>query len=721
MHGASPKEWSLLDLVLGFTADLLPVVSNKNAVISPHSKITQLGKTPSMYDKKRQAIGFVGWTAWQASQRDVDRWSREPDYGICVQTRRMRALDIDVSDPDKARKIVDFIVAKAGIPLPLRSRANDGKCLLAFVCEGELRKRVLKVDGGIVELLGNGQQFIFSGTHPSGARYEWMWPNELHEIPQITMDQLHQIWNALEAEFGIAPSVEQGGQRRPRGNDLQISDPIVNSLDVLDWGSEGQVFIRCPFEHEHTTETGPTATCYFPKGTRGYEQGHFKCLHAHCAERSDEEFMDALELRSAAFDVIEADPLPQTPNMPALRELHLTRRKDGTIVPDLSNVAQFVSRYDITKYCICFDEFLDEIMLANYTPEGALQWRPFDDVDYIYLRLLLQGKGFGPISRETMQDAVRHSSATWRIDSAIEWSSRLEWDGKPRVSNFLHGYFNAKDNDYTRAVSEYMWTALAGRVVEPGIKADMVPVLVGAQGAGKSFGVSELVPSPDYFQEINLIDRDADLARRMRGKLVLEIGELRGLMSRDMESIKEFITRRHESWVPKYKEFATRYPRRGVFIGTTNQHEFLSDMTGNRRWLPVDVGKVDVDGIRQDRSQLWAEALAMFKQGGIRFANAERLGREVVENYTVSDSWADAIAEWLDTPDEVDGATPRERKFIKTKDVAAYCLRLDVSKIRRGDELRIGGILRAMGFEKKVMRVGGELCKGWHLVGVLPL
>src|SRR5947209_7867719 len=83
------------------------------------------------------------------------------------------------------------------------------------------------------------------------------------------------------------------------------------------------------------------------------------------------------------------------------------------------------------------------------------------------------------------------------------------------------------------------------------------------------------------------------VARLIRGKLVAEIGELRGLQSRAQESIKEFISKSHDRWVPKYQERKVTVARRLVFVATTNHEEFLTDETGNRRWLPVRVGKVN--------------------------------------------------------------------------------------------------------------------------------
>lgn len=126
-----------------------------------------------------------------------------------------------------------------------------------------------------------------------------------------------------------------------------------------------------------------------------------------------------------------------------------------------------------------------------------------------------------------------------------------------------------------------------------------------------------LSPDPAFFTEISFAEKDDDLARKMRGRLVAEIGELRGLNTKELESIKAFVTRTHENWIPKYREFATQFPRRLVFVGTTNEDEFLADKTGNRRWLPVEVSKVDVKAIKRDLLLLWAEAREVFQRLGV--------------------------------------------------------------------------------------------------------
>lgn len=707
-YGAGAAAWWQLAQIVGpnrqLAEDLLPVVSHPDAVISPTSRMKEKGKVPSRYNDVRHVVGFHAWTDYKATPTDIERWSKEPDYGICIQTRLVRALDIDVSDPAKAEALRVFIEEHLGFVLPKRCRENSGKLLLAFEMQGTFAKRVVKVDGGMIEFLANGQQFIAVGTHPSGVPYNWTY-GVPDCFPEVSAEQFEEIWSGLVAKFALEPP-STGGLRRPPGGQV-LSDPTLDALDVLSWGNENQAFIRCPFEAEHTTDSGETATAYFPRGTRGYQQGHFKCLHAHCAHREDVDFLDAFGLRLKDFEdlpVVEGEPLP----LPAFE-----RHRDGWIYATLGNLRKALERPDVCGVDIRLDTFKDDVM---FSPAGKGQWRAIRDYDYVALREHLEDgfTGFEPIGRELMRDAVLLIAENNKFDSAIEWINRLQWDGVPRVENFLRDYFGSEDSPYTRAVSLYMWTAMAGRVLVPGIKADMVPILVGAQGIQKSSSIAALVPAPELFVEISFAEKEDDLARRMRGRLVAEIAELRGLNSRDLEGIKTFTARTHENWVPKFKEFATNYPRRLIFIGTTNQDEFLADETGNRRWLPVRVQQGNAQRLQEEHAVLWAEARELFNILGVCHADAERLGKEIHEEYMIVDSWHDTVRRWLRTPD-IDGGAPETRDFLLTSEILQGAIGIEMKHVIKNEIWRVGKILRALGYARKNIRVQGEQTKVWAL------
>lgn len=707
--GATPDEWFHFDLVLGRTDQLLPVVCNPGATISPNSKLKMLGKTPSLYNRDRLATGIKDWTEHVVTEHDFARWSNEPDYGICVRTGHgWLALDCDSEDEDIQADIRKTLVQLLGELPPRRWRANSNKCLYLLAVDGDFRKRIHRLTGdmGIIELLANGQQFVACGTHSSGARIEWD-GGLPDEPPAITADQLETLWQRLAEQLPVSVTTEAGSTKmRDRSTFTPgATDDTAEYLDANGWtlldGANGERYIRCPFEDGHSTGGDPTSTVYFPGGTAGFEQGHFKCLHASCAHRDDGDFLNAIGIRNDDFEDLTstevAEPLP----LPAFE-----RDKWGRIEATISNAAKAVVRPDFVDIDIRFDQFRDEIMFAQ---AGSGQWQAFTDADYARLRITMEKRGFKPVGRELIRDVVLLAADEQPFDSATTWLNGLEWDGVPRIGTFYHTHFGTADTPYTRAVSMYMWTALAGRVLEPGVKADMVPILVGPQGCGKSSGVEALSPDPAFFTEISFAEKDDDLARKMRGRLVAEIGELRGLNTKELESIKAFVTRTHENWIPKYREFATQFPRRLVFVGTTNEDEFLADKTGNRRWLPVEVSKVDVKAIKTDLLLLWAEARETFKRlGGIQFRDAERLGASVHEQYTIKDAWLETVEKWLDTPDLMTNDIPRNCEFLRASDVLRDAIGLNPSNIGKREEMRISNVLQNCGYKRVQRRVDGK-------------
>lgn len=720
--GATPDDWALLSDVAGLTADLLPVVSNPGARISPDSKLKTLGKVPSLYNAAGEVVGLGRWTEKKATARDIDRWQDVPDLGICLQTRTVRALDIDIEHVDTVNRVCSIITEHLG-PLPLRGRADSFKVLLAFTLPGEFTKRILKTEHGAIEFLAAGQQFIAVGTHPKGERYEWEGGTPC-EFPAVTREAFEACWAELMHQFATEEVVEltQGRALKESRRKVDVPDETADFLFEHNWvkseNRDGRLNIVCPFEHEHSGPSADdTATQYMPAGVGGFEVGHFKCLHAHCANRNDGDFLEAIGVVAAQFDVVELT------EEEAAAEVEMPRfarnPETGKILSTLSNA---VLALRSTAWCgveIATDTFRDELML---TPTGKRQWRPFRDADYARLRLQLEHKGL-KVGVDLLKEVVALQADDCRFDSAQLWLEQEvpDWDGVERIEGFFPRVFGTEDSAYTRAVGLYTWTAMAGRVLDPGCKADMVPILRGSQGLRKSSAVMAMVPDEQYFTELDLAVRDDDMSRLMRGKLIAELGELKGLHNRDVEAVKAFITRRYENWIPKFKEFSTTFPRRLLFIGTTNRKEFLADDTGNRRWLPmecagVDVGeglpKADVAYLEQHRDQLWAEARDRWFAAGVMWREAERLAEREHEKFRLTDSWEDVVREWLDDFDDLTGATNGDR-LLHSHEVLVGALRFDPKSIRVGEERRLGAVLTALGYERRTRRIDGRAVKVW--------
>ena len=317
--GAAPGDWSHFAEHLGLQADLLPVVSNPHSQVSPDSKLKAVGKVPSRYDSQHQVVGIAGWTQRQTTASAIAAWSKNPDYGICVQTRLVRAIDIDVDHPQAleiAAAVEEFLL----VELPARRRGNSHKLLLALRCPGEMPKRRFPTEHGVVELLANGQQFIAVGTHPSGARYEWDGGLPA-DIPEVTPELLDQLWRMLIERFGTDAGEERAskGVEGPR-RDTELDDVgsyLVATGRVLG-DAPGKLYVACPREHEHTADSGITQAAWMLTGN-GYERGHFNCQHAHAGHPpDDQEFLDSVGFIASQFE--DLGPLEDEPEVPARPE-----------------------------------------------------------------------------------------------------------------------------------------------------------------------------------------------------------------------------------------------------------------------------------------------------------------------------------------------------------------------------------------------------------------
>ncbi len=735
-YGADPAAWSYFSETLGLTEDLLPVISDPAVEPSPGSKLTAFDKTPSMVNGDGRGHGIRQWTQHRATPADIARWSKDDRHGICVIARRLRAIDIDVDDREKAWAVRGFVTemtAKVGSPNPMvRQRINSGKMLVPFWYDGELPKRVLPVEGGIVEILGESQQFLLEGTHPSGARYEWDHTCD-SDIPELDADALEALWDALVLVHGTGEPRIARTRRAGAGGDESKGLDEVGQWLLANWEchdvEDGRVYVECPFRGEHTTGDGGTGTAYFSAGSGGYEQGHWRCLHAHCEGRTDAEFLDATGYSLAQFaDLGEAEDAGSDGDREgeaqslaivdgSLAPLSLKRDKKG-IEPTADNMLKMLREPSWVGRVLALDTFANELMWCwPGEPCGEEQWRKFSDNDTFDVRVELEKRGTKPMSADLLRQAIYRAASLNEIDTAQAWLGRLVWDGVPRVDQFAVTAWGWAAGPYATAVSRYIWTGLAGRVLEPGCQCDMAPVLVGAQGAGKTQSIKAMVPSLDNYITLPLDAHDDDTARLLRGKLVGELEELRGLNTRAIEAIKAWVTKTHESWIVKYKEYESKLPRRLLFFGTTNDEEFLNDPTGERRFLPGLCGTMDIDWIKQWRDQLWAEGMALYLLDGVAWQDAMALAPAEHRAFKVTDAWEQPVARWLSAkPVSLAGEemSPMERGYVAAHDALSGAVSVPSALHDRARIIRMGRVLASLGWRRKRHYVDGV--RDWWFV-----
>jgi P4 family phage/plasmid primase-like protien len=219
-YGADPTSWRHFEQ-MGLQNFLWPVVANPDAPISPDSTVTDRGKVPSLYNRRREIVGIPKWTTKQGTAKARARWMMEPDYGLCISTHLVRGLDFDVEDPAIAAEIRAAIERHFGI-LPLRSREDSSRFLAAITLQGDYKKRQIVFGEHKIEFLATGQHFVADSTHPKGKRY--VWEGGLPDLfPRIAPHAFEAFWSELQASY--APEAPALTRARPVSNDCGAVAP----------------------------------------------------------------------------------------------------------------------------------------------------------------------------------------------------------------------------------------------------------------------------------------------------------------------------------------------------------------------------------------------------------------------------------------------------------------------------------------------------------------
>lgn len=281
----------------------------------------------------------------------------------------------------------------------------------------------------------------------------------------------------------------------------------------------------------------------------------------------------------------------------------------GAIPPTQRNTKLAIRRLGVH---IAYDLFRNRTMvrgLEGFGPELSDM-----AVDRLWLTID-QRFGFRP-SFDFFEKVVKDAAWDARFNPVTDYLAGLAWDGRERVPTWLIEYAGAEDTPFNRAVGRLVLVAAVRRARKPGCKFDEMLVLESPQGSYKSTALRNLVPFPDLFTDsLSLSASVKEQMEQLDGKWIVEAGELQGMRKAEVEKCKSFLSRQDDEARLAYGRRASRQPRQCVIVGTTNNKEYLQDLTGNRRFWPVRVGVFRADDVLRDRDQLWAEAAHLEAQG----------------------------------------------------------------------------------------------------------
>ena len=389
------------------------------------------------------------------------------------------------------------------------------------------------------------------------------------------------------------------------------------------------------------------------------------------------------------------EPLSSVADVPPF----IRHPRTKAIVPDdFTNIRLALSSLGVRP---TFDAFAQQVVIES---------APLSDlaVDTLWVRIV-DTFGFRP-SKETLRALVAVDAQAATFHPVRDYLAGLAWDGKTRLDRWLSVYAGARDSDYVRAVGALPLVAAVRRVRQPGAKFDELLVLEAPQGKFKSSGLRALCAEDDWFSDDLPLGVDSkQIIERTAGKWLIEAAEMHGNRGREAEQLKAFLSRQIDGPVRlAYGRLPVTAPRQFILIGTTNQTiGYLKDGTGARRFWPVRVQEFDVDALRRDRDQLWAEAASIEAAGA-----PIRLGRELwaiagahQEDRRAVDPWEDLLEPLFDDDDRAISV-----------EVIWNALGVEANARDNRHADRVAGIVQRHGFTRKAKFRSATGKPTWHWV-----
>jgi putative DNA primase/helicase len=383
-------------------------------------------------------------------------------------------------------------------------------------------------------------------------------------------------------------------------------------------------------------------------------------------------------------------------------------RKGEMLVPCLSNVVDILEKDEKWQGVVAYDEFSQRAVKLKRPPywddKGEVgEWNEVDDsLTAIWITKIYR---FSP-SQSMVREAIEVVSRNILVNPPKDYMESLVWDGQKRVDKWMLDFLGVELNQYTMRVARWFFMGMVKRIYEPGCQFDYCLVLDGAQGLKKSSALA--IIGGEWFGNTDLDLNNKDSMSAIRGKMLYEFSELGALTKSDATKQKSFLTRRIDEFRGAYGKREIRCLRTVLFCGTTNEWEWNKDPTGGRRWWPCTVKKqVDAEGLAAVRDQLFAEAVVMVKAGLRYWPNAEeqktlfdpeQLKRAVQESYV--DALFEPVANHVGE--------------FSLHYAATEMLKMDVSKVTRDIQTRIGIALRQLGCSR-IEKRNNDVSRYWYM------
>jgi predicted P-loop ATPase len=400
-----------------------------------------------------------------------------------------------------------------------------------------------------------------------------------------------------------------------------------------------------------------------------------------------------------------------------------TRTKDGD-GPPAKTFKNALLAADALTVRPEFDEFAGKIVFREPAPwcSKASTDAPVEMTDDIVRDLRTRWLASYDLeaSKDNATEALLAVAHKRRFHPVRDHLNSLVWDRRPRLDTWLTDYCRAEDSPYCRAVGRKFLVAAVARIFHPGVKFDTMLVFDSGQGENKSSATQILAVRPEWFTDALDMSGDKDAVMNLQGKWIAEAGELDGMRKVEINTVKAFLSRPVDRARFAYGRLTQDYPRQCVFIGTSNEGAYLRDATGGRRFWPVEVGRIDLDKLRRDRDQLYAEAVVAFRSGEGLVLPESLWGAAAEEQEArhAEHPWEGILRDYLDGGSP--GGPVERVNRVHSHELHTGALGKHRAQVTQADSVQLRLIMtkRLGWFHRRKLRIAAKITSGFARPGV---
>lgn len=598
----------------------------KNEILEHALQYAALGLAVFPCKERGKSPAFKNWQTSATTDPEAIKtiWARNPQLNIAIATgsasNGLIVVDVDNHDVNGADSLAEWERKNGKLPETATVLTGSGGVHYYYWSQEPVRGATGVLPG--VDIRGEGNLIVAPpSVHPNGNKYEWELTADIEDVGIANADEV------------VMKLINGGAKKQQAHEKFQLPDIIRN-------GNRDDVLHRLASSLQAKGRTDDEIRVYvkYINETR-------------CDEPLDEKEVDSLINSALKYDKGANDGLI---------------RVKGKVKQCAYNVLHVLENDEELKDHIMFNEFsqtaewfgplpwTNSKLSGEWTDRDDSELRSYLDVNYDLIKDSAYIDGFN-------QCLNRH-----HYHPVQGWLKALpKWDGKEHIRSLLPKYLGAEDTEYNYAALNLFMQGAINRVFHPGCKFDYVLVLVGEQGKGKSMFLQCLAVNDDWYDG-NFCTIDGDKAvEKLRGRWILEMAELLAVKKqKDVEAFKAFVTTESDSYRAPYERRTKHLDRQCVFAATTNDFQFMSDRTGNRRYLPIRINvhpvpredqmQWNLEVTKEEFRKAWAEAYHIFKENDCEYPHIVMPKELEVETlnqqgqYMQEDPWIGLIQEYLD-------------------------------------------------------------------------